>query len=66
VVEPARTNMVYAGTTGGLTTEDLAARLAARGLLCAGAGRLRFVFHLGVSRTDAAEAARIVRETVAS
>ncbi|WP_405735940.1 low-specificity L-threonine aldolase [Streptomyces sp. NBC_01537] len=65
-VEPARTNMVFAGTTGGLTTEDLAARLAARGLLCAGAGRLRFVFHLGVSRTDTAEAVRIVRETLAS
>jgi hypothetical protein len=58
--------MVFAGTTGGLTTEELAGRLAARGVLCAGAGRLRFVFHLGVSRTDAAEAARIVRETVAS
>ena len=65
VVEPARTNMVYAGTTGGLTTEDLAARLAARGLLCAGAGRLRFVFHLGVSPADTAEAVRIVRETLA-
>jgi threonine aldolase len=66
VVEPAQTNMVYARTVGALSTEDLARRLAERGVLCSGAGRLRFVFHLGVSRTDTAEAVRIVRETLAT
>ncbi|MFD8590697.1 low-specificity L-threonine aldolase [Streptomyces sp. NPDC059637] len=62
-VEPARTNMVFAVPAAGLG-EWIVERLRDRGVLCTGDARLRFVFHLDVSREDAEEAARLVRETV--
>ncbi|QOV44083.1 low-specificity L-threonine aldolase [Streptomyces chromofuscus] len=63
-VEPARTNMVFAEPAPGFDTDEVRDRLARRGLLCAGyPGRLRFVFHLDVSRADTERAVRVVRET---
>lgn len=65
-MEPTGTNMVFATSAPGLEVDDLSDRLARRGLLCAGyPGRLRFVFHLDVTRADTERAVRIVRETVA-
>ncbi|MET7740935.1 low-specificity L-threonine aldolase [Streptomyces sp. NPDC005385] len=65
-MEPTGTNMVFATSALGLDVDDLSDRLARRGLLCAGyPGRLRFVFHLDVTRADTERAVRIVRETVA-
>lgn len=65
-MEPTGTNMVFATSAPGLDVDDLSDRLARRGLLCAGyPGRLRFVFHLDVTRADTERAVRIVRETVA-
>jgi threonine aldolase len=66
VVGPARTNMVYADTVAGRTPPDFAERLARGGVLCSGGARMRFVFHLGVSRTDTLEAVRIVRAALDS
>ncbi|MGX1548263.1 low-specificity L-threonine aldolase [Streptomyces adustus] len=64
-VEPSGTNMVFARSAPGLDTDELRDRLARRGLLCAGyPGQLRFVFHLDVTRADAEQAVRIVRETL--
>lgn len=63
-VEPALTNMVHAAAVPGRTPHDLTERLARRGVLCSGGGRLRFVFHLDVSREDTREAVRIVRESL--
>ncbi|MET7386101.1 low-specificity L-threonine aldolase [Streptomyces sp. NPDC005529] len=64
-MEPTGTNMVFATSAPGLDVDDLSDRLARRGLLCAGyPGRLRFVFHLDVTRADTERAVRIVRETV--
>ncbi|PLW74038.1 hypothetical protein C0036_04060 [Streptomyces sp. DJ] len=62
-VEPARTNMVFAVPAAGLGAR-IVERLRDRGVLCTGDARLRFVLHLDVSREDAEEAARLVRETV--
>ncbi|MFJ9916062.1 low-specificity L-threonine aldolase [Actinacidiphila glaucinigra] len=65
VVGDAQTNMVFAEPAPGLSAEEVQERLARRGLRCAGyPGRLRFVFHLDVSRADTEEAVRIVRETL--
>ncbi|GHJ35583.1 low-specificity L-threonine aldolase [Streptomyces sp. TS71-3] len=65
-VGPARTNMVFARAIAGVTPEDLAERLAARGVLCSGERpSFRFVFHLDVSRQDAERAAAVVREVLA-
>ncbi|MFD6918875.1 low-specificity L-threonine aldolase [Streptomyces sp. NPDC059944] len=65
-MEPTGTNMVFATSAPGLDVDDLSDRLARRGLLCAGyPGRLRFVFHLDVTRADTERAVRIVRETMA-
>lgn len=65
VVEGARTNMVFARPAPGVDADDVTARLARRGVLCAGyPGQLRFVFHLDVSRADTERAVRIVRETL--
>jgi threonine aldolase len=61
VVGPARTNMVYADAVAGRTPPDFVERLARGGVLCSGGGRLRFVFHLGVSRADTLAAVGIVR-----
>ncbi|WP_338017405.1 low-specificity L-threonine aldolase [Streptomyces adustus] len=64
-MEPSGTNMVFARSAPGLDTDELRDRLARRGLLCAGyPGQLRFVFHLDVTRADAEQAVRIVRETL--
>ncbi|MFG2949524.1 low-specificity L-threonine aldolase [Streptomyces adustus] len=64
-VEPSGTNMVFARSAPGLDADELRDRLARRGLLCAGyPGQLRFVFHLDVTRADAEQAVRIVRETL--
>lgn len=64
-VEPSGTNMVFAKSAPGLDAGELGDRPARRGLLCAGCpGRLRFVFHLDVTRADAERAVRIVRETL--
>ncbi|GAA2253414.1 threonine aldolase [Streptomyces ruber] len=61
----ARTNMVFARPVPGVAPRDLVERLAARGVLCTGGRpRLRFVFHLGVSRADTERAARVVREVL--
>ncbi|MEV6057935.1 hypothetical protein [Streptomyces sp. NPDC052107] len=49
----------------GVTPQDLVGRLAARGVLCTGGPRFRFVFHLDVSREDAERAVIVVREILA-
>ncbi|MDX6351888.1 MAG: threonine aldolase [Streptomyces sp.] len=66
LVGPARTNMVYADAVAGRTPPDFAERLARGGVLCSGGARMRFVFHLGVSRADTLEAVRIVRAALDS
>jgi threonine aldolase len=65
VVEPAQTNMVFVETVPDRVPDDLTERFARRGLLCGGGSRLRFVFHLDVSRSDVQEAVNIVRGTLA-
>ncbi|MFF3946055.1 low-specificity L-threonine aldolase [Streptomyces sp. NPDC001902] len=65
VVGDSQTNMVFAEPAPGLSAEEVQERLARRGLHCAGyPGRLRFVFHLDVSRADTEEAVRIVHEAL--
>lgn len=65
VVEPAQTNMVFAEPAPGLTADEVRARLARRGVLCgAYPGRLRFVFHLDITREDTERAVRMVREAL--
>ncbi|MFJ4848166.1 low-specificity L-threonine aldolase [Streptomyces sp. NPDC088733] len=64
-VEPAQTNMVFAEPAPGLTADEVRARLAERGVLCAAyPGRLRFVFHLEITREDTERAVRTVREAL--
>lgn len=63
-VEPAQTNMVFAVPDPGKAPDDLADRLARRGLLCGGGSRMRFVFHLGVTPRDVDTAVDIVRTTL--
>jgi len=64
-VEKPQTNIVFVDLAPERTPRDglgLVERARARGLLCTGLYRLRFVTHLDVSRDDIAHAVQLLRE----
>jgi threonine aldolase len=62
-VEPPQTNMVFVDLAPE-KAQGVVDRLKARGLLCTGLYRIRFVTHLDVSHDDIARAVQVLRETL--
>ncbi|MED5620560.1 low-specificity L-threonine aldolase [Ideonella sp. BN130291] len=62
-VEPPQTNMVFVDLAPE-KAQGVVERLKARGLLCTGLYRMRFVTHLDVSHGDIARAVQILRDTL--